>query len=159
MPRVNITCFSLKSQFVVKTLSHSFVSNWRKSWFDEKCQTICLIFQVKCEILMNHFLCIKKKKIKILTFFYFFLAFGRLSSSEESQKMENFDFENINISFNGCGFLGIYHVGVACALNYYLPNMKYKNICGASAGAMAATCLISKVPLGKEKKKFVKSIP
>ena len=101
---------------------------------------------------MNHFLCIKKKKIKILTFFYFFLAFGRLSSSEESQKMENFDFENINISFNGCGFLGIYHVGVACALNYYLPNMKYKNICGASAGAMAATCLISKVPLGKEKK-------
>jgi len=24
-----------------------------------------------------------------------------------------FDPDNVNISFNGCGFLGIYHVGVA----------------------------------------------
>ena len=62
---------------------------------------------------------------------------------------ENFDVENLNISFNGCGFLGMYYVGVAGALNHYLPNMKIKNICGASAGAMAAVCLIAGVPSGK----------
>ena len=61
---------------------------------------------------------------------------------------DNFDFENLNVSFNGCGFLGVYHVGVACALNHYLKDMKFKNICGASAGAMAAVCLIAGCPLG-----------
>ena len=67
-----------------------------------------------------------------------------------SKPRENFDVENLNISFNGCGFLGVYHVGVACALNHYMPNMKIKNICGASAGAMAAVCLIAGVPSGKK---------
>lgn len=66
-----------------------------------------------------------------------------------SRLRDDFDFEHLNVSFNGCGFLGIYHVGVACALQYYLPNMKFKNICGASAGAMAAVCLIAGVPLGE----------
>ena len=67
-----------------------------------------------------------------------------------SQLRDNFDFENINISFNGCGFLGMYHVGVASALKYYLPNITYKNICGASAGAMAAVCLIADIPISKK---------
>ena len=66
-----------------------------------------------------------------------------------SRLRDDFDFNHLNVSFNGCGFLGIYHVGVACALQYYLPNMKFKNICGASAGAMAAVCLIAGVPLGE----------
>ena len=61
----------------------------------------------------------------------------------------SFDEENLNISFNGCGFLGVYHVGVACGLKHYMPNMRIKNICGASAGAMAAVCLIAGVPSGK----------
>ena len=63
---------------------------------------------------------------------------------------ENFDVENLNISFNGCGFLGMYYVGVAGALNHYLPNMKIKNICGASAGAMVSVCFIAGVPSGKK---------
>ena len=74
-----------------------------------------------------------------------------------SRLRDDFDFENLNVSFNGCGFLGIYHVGVACALQYYLPNMKFKNICGASAGAMAAVCLIAGVPLGKSQIHFLLS--
>ena len=62
---------------------------------------------------------------------------------------DNFDFENLNVSFNGCGFLGVYHVGVASALTHHLKGIQFKNICGASAGAMAAVCLVAKVPLGK----------
>ena len=66
-----------------------------------------------------------------------------------SKSKLSFDEENLNISFNGCGFLGVYHVGVACGLKHYMPNMRIKNICGASAGAMAAVCLIAGVPSGK----------
>ena len=77
------------------------------------------------------------------------LVFGPDNNMIKEEVTPKFDFDNINISFNGCGFLGVYHVGVACALKYYLPNMKFKNICGASAGAMAAACLIANVPLGK----------
>ena len=69
---------------------------------------------------------------------------------DTSKPKENFDVENLNISFNGCGFLGLYYVGVAGALNHYLPNMKIKNICGASAGAMVSVCFIAGVPSGKK---------
>jgi predicted acylesterase/phospholipase RssA len=70
-------------------------------------------------------------------------------ATDSSKPRENFDFENLNLSFNGCGFLGVYHSGVACALSHYLPNMKIKNICGASAGAMVSVCLIAGIPPGK----------
>ena len=53
------------------------------------------------------------------------------STTDSSMTRDNFDVENLNISFNGCGFLGVYHVGVACALKHYMPNMRIKNICGA----------------------------
>ena len=71
-----------------------------------------------------------------------------MPSTESSTAKDNFDVENLNISFNGCGFLGVYHVGVACALRHYMPNMRIRNICGASAGAMAAVCLVAGVPSG-----------
>lgn len=60
-----------------------------------------------------------------------------------------FDPDKVNISFNGCGFLGIYHVGVAAALKAYVPHMKIESVCGASAGALAAVCLLADVPCGK----------
>ena len=66
----------------------------------------------------------------------------------EDQKILQYDFDNLNISFNGCGFLGVYHVGVASALHHYLPNMEFNYVCGASAGAMAGSCLVGKIPLG-----------
>lgn len=55
----------------------------------------------------------------------------------------------LNLSFSGCGFLGIYHVGVACAIREYAPQLAVEKIAGASAGALAACALICDVSLGK----------
>ena len=55
----------------------------------------------------------------------------------------------LHVSFNGCGFLGIYHVGVAAALRAYLPNMRFSVVCGASAGALAGVSLLGDVPPGE----------
>lgn len=55
----------------------------------------------------------------------------------------------MNLSFAGCGFLGIYHVGVAVAFKQYAPHLLLEKIAGASAGALAATCLLCDMPLGK----------
>ena len=68
----------------------------------------------------------------------------------DDQKILQYDFDNLNISFNGCGFLGVYHVGVASALHHYLPNMEFNYVCGASAGAMAGSCLVGKIQLGRK---------
>ena len=74
---------------------------------------------------------------------------GSDSIMVEDNQILQYDFDNLNISFNGCGFLGVYHVGVASALHHYLPNMEFNYVCGASAGAMAGACLVGKIPLGK----------
>ncbi|XP_053741485.1 patatin-like phospholipase domain-containing protein 2 isoform X1 [Synchiropus splendidus] len=56
-----------------------------------------------------------------------------------------------NISFAGCGFLGIYHVGVASCLLEQAPFLVHnaRNIYGASAGALTATALVTEVCLGE----------
>ncbi|KAE8296222.1 Patatin-like phospholipase domain-containing protein 2 [Larimichthys crocea] len=56
-----------------------------------------------------------------------------------------------NISFAGCGFLGIYHVGVASCLLEHAPFLVHnaRHIYGASAGALTATALVSGVCLGE----------
>ncbi|KAM3869957.1 patatin-like phospholipase domain-containing protein 2 [Diretmus argenteus] len=56
-----------------------------------------------------------------------------------------------NISFAGCGFLGIYHIGVASCLLEQAPFLveNAKFIYGASAGALTATALVSGVCLGE----------
>lgn len=59
----------------------------------------------------------------------------------------------MNLSFAGCGFLGIYHVGVACCFRKYAPHLLLDKISGASAGAIAACCLICDLPIGKLNKK------
>lgn len=55
-----------------------------------------------------------------------------------------------NISFAGCGFLGIYHVGVASCLLEQAPFLvqNARHIYGASAGALTATALVTGVCLG-----------
>nr|XP_033784080.1 patatin-like phospholipase domain-containing protein 2 isoform X2 [Geotrypetes seraphini] len=55
-----------------------------------------------------------------------------------------------NISFAGCGFLGIYHVGVASCLAELAPFLvaNAENIYGASAGALTATALVTGASLG-----------
>ncbi|XP_011136998.1 patatin-like phospholipase domain-containing protein 3 isoform X2 [Harpegnathos saltator] len=55
----------------------------------------------------------------------------------------------MNLSFAGCGFLGIYHVGVAVCLKKYAPQLLLNKISGASAGAIAACCLLCDLPLGE----------
>jgi len=57
--------------------------------------------------------------------------------------------DRTNISFAGCGFLGLYHVGVAAALHTYAPQIKLGRISGASAGAMAAVALLADLQLGE----------
>lgn len=56
-----------------------------------------------------------------------------------------------NISFAGCGFLGIYHVGVASCLQEHAPFLvqNARHIYGASAGALTATSLVTGVCLGE----------
>lgn len=54
----------------------------------------------------------------------------------------------MNLSFAGCGFLGIYHVGVAVCFKKYAPHLLLEKIGGASAGSLAACCLLCDLPLG-----------
>ncbi|XP_065159937.1 patatin-like phospholipase domain-containing protein 2 isoform X2 [Atheta coriaria] len=54
----------------------------------------------------------------------------------------------MNLSFAGCGFLGIYHVGVAVCFRKYAPHLLLSKISGASAGAIAACSLLCDLPLG-----------
>ncbi|XP_075546585.1 uncharacterized protein LOC142579853 [Dermacentor variabilis] len=55
----------------------------------------------------------------------------------------------MNLSFSGCGFLGIYHIGVASAFREYAPQICLNKIAGASAGSLAAAALACEVPLGE----------
>jgi len=52
------------------------------------------------------------------------------------------------VSFSGCGFLGLYHVGVASCLKTYAPQIYVSKVSGASAGSMAALALLADLPLG-----------
>ncbi|KAJ7344331.1 hypothetical protein JRQ81_000281 [Phrynocephalus forsythii] len=56
-----------------------------------------------------------------------------------------------NISFAGCGFLGVYHIGVASCLQEHAPFLvaNAKTIYGASAGALTATALVTGACLGE----------
>ncbi|GAB1608118.1 patanin-like phospholipase domain-containing protein [Argonauta hians] len=55
-----------------------------------------------------------------------------------------------NFSFSGCGFLGIYHLGVATCIREHAPEMfEDCRIAGASAGSFIACCLLAGCPLGK----------
>lgn len=56
-----------------------------------------------------------------------------------------------NISFAGCGFLGVYHIGVASCLREHAPFLvaNATHIYGASAGALTATALVTGICLGE----------
>ncbi|GJQ86181.1 bmm [Trypoxylus dichotomus] len=54
----------------------------------------------------------------------------------------------MNLSFAGCGFMGIYHVGVAVCFRKYAPHLLLNKISGASAGALAACGLLCDLPIG-----------
>lgn len=52
--------------------------------------------------------------------------------------------DTMNLSLCGCGFLGIYHLGVAACLKQYAPSFlsTLQKIGGASAGALVAGVLV-----------------
>ena len=56
-----------------------------------------------------------------------------------------------SFSFSGCGFLGVYHVGVAACLKEHtdVVNRKEIKFAGASAGALVATILLCDLELSK----------
>lgn len=56
-----------------------------------------------------------------------------------------------SISFAGCGFMGVYYVGVASCLLERFPRLIHGafKIYGASAGALMAAVLSAGVPLGE----------
>ncbi|XP_059833941.1 patatin-like phospholipase domain containing 3 isoform X3 [Hypanus sabinus] len=63
-----------------------------------------------------------------------------------------FDLEgDWNISFAGCGFLGVYHVGVASGIQEQAPYLiqDANKIYGASSGALTAAALVCGSPLDK----------
>ena len=63
--------------------------------------------------------------------------------------MSLIDDENVNLSFAGCGFLGIYHVGVASCLREYAPQLIARKVGGASAGALVAAAMLTDCCLGE----------
>lgn len=72
-----------------------------------------------------------------------------IKTNAQSQSMYNKANVKMNLSFAGCGFLGIYHVGVACCFRKYAPHLLLNEISGASIGAIAACSLLCDIPLGK----------
>ncbi|CAB1345828.1 unnamed protein product, partial [Coregonus sp. 'balchen'] len=56
-----------------------------------------------------------------------------------------------NLSFAGCGFLGIYHIGVASCLSEQAPYLikGATKIYGASAGSLSASILASQASIGR----------
>ncbi|EDW12291.1 PREDICTED: patatin-like phospholipase domain-containing protein 3 isoform X2 [Drosophila arizonae] len=64
----------------------------------------------------------------------------------------------MNLSFAGCGFLGIYHVGVAVCFKNYAPHLLLEKIGGASAGSLAACCLLCDLPLGSMTSDFFRVV-
>ena len=65
--------------------------------------------------------------------------------------------DNICLSFAGCGFASVYHIGVASCLQLCAPQLLRNKIGGSSAGALAALYLTCDVPL-EEVTRFVISL-
>lgn len=60
----------------------------------------------------------------------------------------------MNLSFAGCGFLGIYHVGVAVCFKKYAPHLLLGKISGASFGAISACALLCDIPIGMYRQQY-----
>merc|ERR1719341_461002 len=49
----------------------------------------------------------------------------------------------MNVSFSGCGFLGLYHMGVVSCLKTFAPKLFLNKVSGTSAGAIAAVTALT----------------
>jgi patatin-like phospholipase domain-containing protein 2 len=55
----------------------------------------------------------------------------------------------MNLSFSGCGFLGVYHIGVVCAFKKQAPEVLDNPMAGCSAGSFVAACAMCGCCLGQ----------
>lgn len=62
--------------------------------------------------------------------------------TDQQKSQVHLDENDHNLSFCGCGFLGIYHVGVASCFHQYAPQLSMHKIAGSSAGALVAAAHI-----------------
>ena len=62
---------------------------------------------------------------------------------------------NTNVSFAGCGFIGVYYIGVSSCLKKYAPNVLTNKIGGSSAGSIMALTLTCDLPLEEVTKKML----
>ncbi|XP_040571628.1 patatin-like phospholipase domain-containing protein 4 isoform X1 [Lepeophtheirus salmonis] len=64
----------------------------------------------------------------------------------------------VNLSFSGCGFLGMYHVGSAAAWTEEIAEgrIKIKNALGSSAGSIIAVALLADIPSEILRSKFLR---
>lgn len=59
------------------------------------------------------------------------------------------DPSQMNLSLCGCGFLGLYHIGVISAFKEHVPEVLENKMAGCSAGALVAACALSGCCLGQ----------
>ncbi|TRY77072.1 hypothetical protein TCAL_00026 [Tigriopus californicus] len=64
----------------------------------------------------------------------------------------------ISVSFSGCGFLGLYHVGALACFNDYKHKVHIEHALGASAGALVALAAIVDIPTEILKKRFTQIV-
>ena len=60
---------------------------------------------------------------------------------------------NTNISFAGCGFIGIYHVGASVCLKKFAPHLLKNKIGGSSAGRVGSMVRLTTQCNSRELKK------
>jgi predicted acylesterase/phospholipase RssA len=56
--------------------------------------------------------------------------------------------KDITLSFAGCGFLGIYYVGVIGAFRELSPSILQGKVVGCSAGSLAASSIVCNLKTG-----------
>jgi len=76
---------------------------------------------------------------------------SKLSKTKLRKKLTKMD-----ISFAGCGFLGIYHVGVISCLSEHAPHLLKGRILGTSAGGIAAAAFVEGVSVNEMANRVVK---
>lgn len=64
----------------------------------------------------------------------------------------------ISVSFSGCGFLGLYHVGALACFNDYKHKVHIEHALGASAGALVALAAIVDIPTDFLKTRFIQIV-
>ena len=54
----------------------------------------------------------------------------------------------MNLSFAGCGFMGVYHIGVVSCFREFAPHVLKNKMSGSSAGSSMALSVLGDMPIG-----------